>query len=189
IKQPWQEYGQGLQCRDAYLVGRGTVGIGNELLAAYGLVRGGQAVRGLLRDRGTAGAILTATAEKKPGLGSLSGRQFRISSQDLATIERHLARPELDAADLAPENVAMIARLRTALTEGSLISGADASFYFHELTEAALMDQGIPYETAHLQALARYGVSHFSVYHPEVLQALGREHFNLNWFRFWGIEP
>jgi RHS repeat-associated protein len=122
------------------------------------------------------------------GLGSLSGRQFRVDAQDITLIERHLSRPELDEAHLAPENVAMLQRLRAAAGAGRNITGADASFYFHELTEAKLMDQGMPYEEAHQLALDTFGVSNFSVYNPEVIRELGSEYFNKNWFRFWGIE-
>jgi len=43
FKRPWQEYGQGLQCHDAYAVGQGTVGIANQLFMWYGLAKGAQA--------------------------------------------------------------------------------------------------------------------------------------------------
>jgi len=66
IKQPWQNYGQGLECHDAYLVGRGTVGIANELLAAYGLYRGGKALSDLLRARGGGGTVIETTASASP---------------------------------------------------------------------------------------------------------------------------
>jgi hypothetical protein len=65
ISQPWLDYVQGLQCRDAYLIGRGTRGIANELLVADGLYRGGQAVGGLLRGSGASEAVLEATSEEK----------------------------------------------------------------------------------------------------------------------------
>ena len=85
---------------------------------------------------------------------------------------------------MAPENAAMIQRLRTALSEGKTISGADASFYMHELAEATLMDSGMGPREAHDAALAKYGVSPYSVYHPEVISAFfGR--FNDNWLNFW----
>ena len=82
----------------------------------------------------------------------------------------------------------MIARLRAALAKGQTISGADASFYLHEVSEATMMTRGISYETAHTAALAKYNVSPFSVYHPKVIQSMP-EAFNENWFRFWGIKP
>ena len=67
-------------------------------------------------------------------------------------------------------------------------SGADASFYLHEALEATYMGSkwGALYEEAHRAALTKYGVSDFSVYHPDVITGLpGR--FNSNWFRFWGL--
>ena len=81
----------------------------------------------------------------------------------------------------------MVARLREALQSGTRISGADASFYMHELAEATMMGRGLSYGAAHSAALAKYGVSPFSVYHPNVILAPPGS-FNANWFRFWGIE-
>lgn len=124
-----------------------------------------------------------------PGLGNLSGRQFRVSARDLVMIEQHLSRPDLDDALAAPENIAMMQRLRAAAASGRSITGADASFYFHELAEAQLMNQGMSYNEAHQRALDKFGVSNFSVYHPDVINELGTEHFNKNWFHFWGIKP
>lgn len=88
-----------------------------------------------------------------------------------------------------PANTAMIDRLRSALSSGTRILGADASFYLHEISEATMMGRGgrgLTYDAAHAGALAKYGVSPFSVYHPEVIQALSGE-FNSNWLRFWGL--
>ncbi|MBG1268189.1 hypothetical protein F8S12_18055 [Nostoc sp. WHI] len=81
----------------------------------------------------------------------------------------------------------MIERLHQALDLGQKISGADASFYFHELKEAALMEQGYDWYTAHPMAIANYGVSPYSLYHPEVIKAYP-EDFNKNWRKAWGIE-
>lgn len=36
--------------------------------------------------------------------------------------------------------------------------------------------------------LTKYGVSPFSVYHPEVVTLLPGS-FNQNWTNFWGIKP
>jgi hypothetical protein len=66
------------------------------------------------------------------------------------------------------------------------ISGADASFYLHEVSEATMMGRGLSYEAAHAGALGKYGVSPFSVYAPEVVAA-NPGSFNSNWFAFWGI--
>ena len=81
----------------------------------------------------------------------------------------------------------MIERLRAAQQEGRTISGADASFYMHELTEATLMEGGMDYEAAHDAALAKYGVDPRSVYHPDVIRQFP-DRLNDSWFRFWGIE-
>jgi hypothetical protein len=43
------------------------------------------------------------------------------------------------------------------------------------------------YEAEHAQALAKYGVSDFSVYHPDVIRAMPNV-FHSNWRGFWGIE-
>ena len=81
----------------------------------------------------------------------------------------------------------MIERLRTAIAEGKPISGADASFYFHELYESDLMDNsGLDYATAHRMALDYYDVSDFTVYHPDVIQEFS-ENFGRLWLKFWGI--
>lgn len=80
----------------------------------------------------------------------------------------------------------MIKRLDQFLENRKKISGADASFYFHELREAELMQQGLTYEEAHQQALKDYEVSPFSVYHPDVIRSCSDE-FNKNWKRAWGI--
>lgn len=85
-----------------------------------------------------------------------------------------------------PENEMMVARLRDALAQGRPVSGADASFYMHEMNEATLMGRGLGYDAAHASALSKYQVSPFSVYHPDVIQALPGT-FNDNWFAFWGI--
>jgi hypothetical protein len=85
-----------------------------------------------------------------------------------------------------PQNAAMIERLRGALAAGEWIAGADASFYLHEVSEATMMGRGMAYAEAHAAALGKYGVSPFSVYHPEVIQAFPGL-FNSNWLSFWGL--
>jgi hypothetical protein len=84
-------------------------------------------------------------------------------------------------------NSAMIGRLRGALQNGERITGADASFYMHELNEATMMGRGIPYEAAHQAALNRFGVPPYSVYHPDVITA-NPGLFNQNWKNFWGLK-
>jgi hypothetical protein len=96
-------------------------------------------------------------------------------------VEKHLAQ----FGDYAP-NSAMIRRLRSALSQRQAISGADASFYMHEVAEATMMRRGMTYEAAHSGALNKYGVSPYSVYHPEVIAEFS-ELFNANWRGFWGL--
>jgi hypothetical protein len=85
------------------------------------------------------------------------------------------------------QNVMMMDRLRTAMANGSRISGADASFYMHELAEATKIGKGLPYDAAHASALGKYGVSPYSVYHPSVIEALP-DWFDNAWRAFWGIK-
>jgi hypothetical protein len=58
-----------------------------------------------------------------------------VTQKGLDKIRTHLSRAELDDAINDPANQAMVERLDTALTQGGKISGADASFYLHELSE------------------------------------------------------
>ncbi len=128
---------------------------------------------------GGTGAFLEGTAGGE-GLGMFASRGFQISEKGLRIVETHLVQ-----FGEVPENTAMISRLRAALKSGEELTGADASFYFHEVSEATLMGRGVSYEAAHATALGKYGVSPFSVYHPDVIKALpGR--FNSNWSTFWG---
>jgi hypothetical protein len=125
--------------------------------------------------------------EFSKGLGKLAGKEFKISQKGLNIVEQHLAK-----FGATPENSAMVARLRQALNEGRPITGADASFYLHEVAEATSMKQTMnkavsfedAYDTAHDAVLKKYGVSNFSVYHPEVIKALP-DVFNPLWGEFW----
>lgn len=66
----------------------------------------------------------------------------------------------------------MVSRLRTALADGISIEGADASFYIRELSESTMMSRGLDYSTAHQGAPGNYEVSPYSVYHPDVINAI-----------------
>lgn len=114
-------------------------------------------------------------------LGDFAGKEFPVEVEKLNIIEQHTAQ----FGKWEP-NEAMLARLKTAIAEGRNISGADASFYFHELKEAELMQTGLDYAEAHVRALAEYNVSPYSVYHPEVIEAFPDE-FNNNWHNAWRI--
>jgi RHS repeat-associated protein len=118
-------------------------------------------------------------AEGGVGLGRLANSSIKVSEKGLAIVEEHLAQ-----FGMFPQNTAMIGRLREALNAGESISGADASFYMHELSEATMMARGMPYDSAHAAALGKYGVSPFSIYHPAVVRSFS-EFFNANWLEFW----
>ncbi|MVF13681.1 type VI secretion system tip protein VgrG [Ketobacter sp. MCCC 1A13808] len=117
-----------------------------------------------------------------PGLGKLEGKQVNISEKGLNMVENHLKHFDVDGPVL--ENQLMVDRLRTALNDGKPLTGADASFYIHEVTEAAKTTRvtnqlGVPYKTVandydlyqtlHWDSINKYEVSPFSVYHPEVI--------------------
>ncbi|NUQ73297.1 MAG: RHS repeat-associated core domain-containing protein, partial [Polyangiaceae bacterium] len=147
----------------------------------HGIAAGGPARGGGFASRGT-GAFLES-AEGGAGLGKLAGRSIKVSEKGLTIVEQHLARPQFAGA---PQNAAMIVRLRSSLLGGSRVTGADASFYLHEISEATMMGRGLSYDAAHAAALGKYGVSPFSVYHPEVIQ-MYPGFFNSNWAAFWRI--
>lgn len=114
--------------------------------------------------------------------GKLADQEFTVELEKLEMIKQHITTNFYNY----PPNDMMIQRLEQALDNQQKISGADASFYFHELKEAELMRQGLSYNEAHQQALKDYDVSPFSVYHPDVIRAYPDE-FNKNWERAWGI--
>lgn len=116
------------------------------------------------------------------GFGKLAGRPISLSAKGLAKVEQHLAQ----FGDV-PENAAMIGRLRAALSGGGSITGADASFYMHELAEATMMGRGMLYDAAHAAALSKYGVSPFSVYAREVVAASPHFSTSPGWVAFWGL--
>lgn len=127
------------------------------------------------------GAFNPAFSGGGNGLGSLAAKEIRISQRGLDLIESHLTQ-----FGPVEENTMMLDRLRSALANSQKLSGGDASFYLHEASEATMMGRGLSYDTAHAGALQKYGVSPFSVYSPQVIQALPGS-FNRNWFSFWGL--
>jgi hypothetical protein len=103
-----------------------------------------------------------------------------ISGEGIATIERHLSRPELDALNWGP-NQEMIARLRAALAGGDL-TAQDLNYYQHELIESDLVDQGMGLREAHLETLKLQGIPYEpgyerQIYAPSVLNKY-RIYFN-----------
>lgn len=117
------------------------------------------------------------------GLGSLADRTFNVSAKGLQILEEHLAKPIFEKTE---ENAMMIQRLREALQAGAKVAGADASFYLHEIAESTMMSRGLTYALAHQGALTKYGVSEFSVYHPDVITALWGN-FATGFKDFWGL--
>ena len=111
------------------------------------------------------------------GLSAASGGVL-VTEGGLATVTSHLAR----FGEWAP-NEAMLARLQV----GSVVRGADARFFTHELLEARFMASGMSYDAAHALALRQAGVSPFSLYHPTVIQQFPA-HFNNNWRAYWGLK-
>lgn len=100
----------------------------------------------------------------------------------MGVVERHLGTFDADAG-----NVAMVQRLRTALSNGERVTGADANFYLHEASEASMMGRGMSQEAAHAAAIEKYGVSPFSLYHPDVIKA-NPSIFGTGFKKFWGLE-
>ncbi|MCC6875848.1 MAG: hypothetical protein IT378_16190 [Sandaracinaceae bacterium] len=99
----------------------------------------------------------------------------------MALVEQNLARFERYAP-----NEAMVARLRDALAAGRRLTGADASFYLHEVAEGTFRTRGVVYDMAHALALEKYGASPFGLYHPEVIRVFPKE-FSYAWREFWGL--
>ena len=142
----------------------------------------GEVEAGVLEGTGAFRAGTMWTGER---LGVLAGRELRVSARGIGIVEEHLSQPAfLEGGTMYPHNAAMIERVRDALDSGIRIHGADASFYMHEVHEATLMARGVPYDAAHAQALAKYRVSPFSVYHAEVVRRFA-SYFNSEWLRFW----
>jgi hypothetical protein len=131
-------------------------------------------------EAGGTGAYLDGAGEGT-GLGRVADMEIRVSQKGLSVVKQHLSN-----FGAWPQNTAMVERLSTALAAGEKVVGADASFYLHELSEATMMQRGLPYEVAHSAALSKYGVSPFSVYHPTVISAFP-EQFNSAWRQFWGL--
>jgi hypothetical protein len=117
------------------------------------------------------------------GFGKLTNKEITVTQKGLDKVKNHISNNGFDA----PENSAMINRIETALKNGEKITGADASYYMHELKESTLMSKGLSYEEAHVAALETYQVSPFSVYHPEVIQQ-NPSAWGKPWFNFWGIK-
>jgi hypothetical protein len=129
-----------------------------------------------------AGVVVGAVA-LGGGLGKFAAKEaasgVRVTEEGMQILRGHL-----EQFGSHPPNAAMIQRLESAL--GVRVTGADANFYLHEISEATMMGRGMPYEAAHAAAIEKYGVSPFSLFAPEVIQAMP-EYFNSAWRSFWGL--
>lgn len=127
---------------------------------------------------------LTHEGPGQDGFGKVSGKELTVTEKGLNQFEEYLQQQGF-MDDY--ENIEMVKRLENALKNGEKITGADAVYYLHELKEASLVNSGILQPVAHDMAIEFYGVSPYSVYHPDVIQ-MEPGWWNNAWFEFWGIE-
>ena len=72
------------------------------------------------------------------------------------------------------ENALMIERLQNSMAAGERVSGADANFYLHEVSEATMVKQGMAQPDAHPAAFEKYRVSPYSVILRSSTRSVGR---------------
>jgi RHS repeat-associated protein len=118
-----------------------------------------------------------------PEFGVAEGGGVQLTQQGLDVVGNHLAQFD----EFAP-NTQMMQNLQEAFDAGQPVTGANANFYLHETSEAAFMGNGLSYDAAHAAALEQYGVSPFSLYTPEVIQA-NPTLFNNAWRTAAGLPP
>lgn len=140
-------------------------------------------------------AVLTAYDKENRTVGTSSllarfanflaaeGGGVQLTQQGLDVVGNHLAQFD----EFAP-NTQMMQNLQDAFDAGQPVTGANANFYLHETSEAAFMGNGLSYDAAHAAALEQYGVSPFSLYTPEVIQA-NPTLFNNAWRTAAGLPP
>jgi hypothetical protein len=75
--------------------------------------------------------------------------------EGLIDVSQHLSQFGVE-----PTNAAMYERLTTAFESGQPLTGADATFYQHELIESGLMDGGMDARAAHLETLRIQGIDY-----------------------------
>ncbi|WP_329023496.1 putative T7SS-secreted protein [Streptomyces sp. NBC_00690] len=108
-----------------------------------------------------------------------SGEHY--STEDLARVAEHLG----TRVDPWEVNDAMIENIRARMEAGLPLSEGQIYFMRHELTEAKLMDEGMPYEEAHEIALKTH--PHLKNYSPDVI-AQYPGWFNKAWRKAWGMD-
>jgi RHS repeat-associated protein len=123
----------------------------------------GAALKGLLV--GAAEDLLGAALSKIAG-----DTGIQATEEGLSTVASHLSR----FGDV-PENSAMMSRLTTAFENGKALTGADATFYQHELMESELVEAGMDPAAAHLETLSRQGIAYVpgyevQIYDPSVIR-------------------
>ncbi|WP_232443013.1 hemagglutinin repeat-containing protein [Burkholderia ubonensis] len=116
-------------------------------------------------------------------VSGIRSESVAISQKGLDIVSSHLSQFGDDAA-----NAGMLQRLQNAFANGQSVTGADANFYLHELTESTLMRQGMTYDAAHAAAVTKYGVSPYLLYAPEVIDA-NPSLFNNAWRAAAGLPP
>lgn len=134
---------------------------------------------------GTLAAVGVRGLPGKPLAGKSGGRVTggaTASLTDVARIEKHLA--SLKDNGLTPPNLAMLERLRQAAREGRPLTVGEQYFVKHELTEARLMERGVPEPVAHSLAMKTHPT--YANYDPAVIKQFP-QYFNQNWFSYWGI--
>lgn len=132
---------------------------------------------------GEAGIVAKGESLAGRVTGEVVESGVRLSEKGLKLVEEHLA-----TFEKWEPNESMVQRLRTALSNGEKVTGADANFYLHEANEATTIER-LGYEGAegaHAAALEKYGVKEFDLYHPEVIKTNPSE-FNNAWRAYWGI--
>ncbi|MFQ6199565.1 RHS repeat-associated core domain-containing protein [Streptomyces sp. NPDC000405] len=148
------------------------------------LALGGAALAGKgIKDFSDASGRALSEASSSSEGSSAPVADSSYSPKDLTRVSNHLGRPELDHS---PANDAMIDGIRQGMADGRSLSEGEQNFMRHELTEAGLMDGGMPYEGAHDLALQTHPL--MKNYTPEVIDQFP-ELFNNNWRRAWGMEP
>ncbi len=146
---------------------------------------------------GTDSVIIDGFKGAVRGIGRLVPKAgVRISERGLGVVESHISFIEAAEGFNDVGNKMMIDRLRGALAKGDRLFGADANYYLHEAYEATymkrLMSQGMDYrqayEIVHPQALGKFGVSEFELYHADVIRA-NPQAFGPPFKAFIGLDP
>ena len=112
-----------------------------------------------------AGALLKSLAPAAETGG------INATREGLIDISHHLS-----SLDADPANAIMYGRLTEAFEGGRPLTGVDANFYTHEVTESGLMNSGLSWQTAHAQTLEIQGIPYVrgytsQLYTPEALRA------------------